>query len=171
MKKYVCLTCVVLIISILFCACFDGDKISSIIIDDIEYKTIYLYSFRDAQLDKLNNEHKNLRQPEITPSVYGFVYSDEKLSPGDSIRVWDTFLFSDSSSATIGSLDFGTTAVVDKLIEVHTVKVESKKDTYKITCYQFGDEDYKTATKKEDLTELEVQKIEVVKERVTIKYE
>ena len=169
MKKVVLLVSIVLIIANLFCSCSAGNEIKSVVVDDVEYSTIYLYSFKNAQID---NYVKTL-QTEVAPTESGFVYSSEKLSSGDAVKVWTGYYFTDKFSnssgnfAVIGS-DFGTIAVVDKVIEIYRIEIKSTDSTYRITYFTYP---IKTVSEEKDIGEIEKHKIEVTKERVTIKYE
>ena len=163
MKKIGLLVSVVLIISNFFCACSAKSEIKSVVIDDVEYKTIYLYSFKDAQIDK----YVKTLQTEVEPTESGFVYSSEKLSPGDTVKVWNNYRFTDDISDWDLSL-FGTIAVVDKVMETYCIAIKSTDSTYRITYYTYSGE---TVSEKKNIEEIEKHKIEVTKERVTIKYE
>ncbi len=140
-------------------------------VDDVEYKTIYLYSFRDADT---NGEFDcKTRNHNILHDSYGYTYSSQKSSPGDAIKVWHNCFFSknDSTSNTISYSysDFGATAIVEEIIDTYRIEVKETKDTYIITYFKTSNFD--TATNKEDLDEIKKNTIEVTKNRATIKYE
>ncbi len=171
MKKIISLICLSLIFSIVLSSC-STEKVESVTIDNVEYKTLYLYSFKDAEISGYSG-----LMP-VYPTVDGYVYSTEKLSPGDIIRVWSTFLFYEKPLSTADIITdiitedrFGTNAVVDKLLETYRVKVEPNGDTYLITCYTVEDYSCSTAHNREDLSAIEKQKIEIVKDRAVIKYD
>jgi hypothetical protein len=153
---------VVIIVSIFFVSCHNNDKIESIEVDNEEYKTIYLYSFKDAEID---NEFMYIENCDVSPSSCGYVYSSEVLSVGDTINVWTNCFFNSGDSSTIG-----TYAVVEEIVDTYNVKIEEKKDTYIITYYIIENYDRKTVSEKQELSKIEENKIEVFKERVTIKY-
>ena len=152
MKKIVVLTNLILIFTILFCSC-STDKISSVSVDDKVYRTIYLYSFKDAQIDK---EYDSDINTNIKLTTNGFVYSTQKLLPGEKITVWNWYF------------EY-CIATVDEVIEVYRIEIKSTSDTYKITYYSLPVKE--TVSEKRDIQALKMQKIEVVKERVIITYE
>ena len=169
MKKIGLLVSIVLIIAIFFCSCSANSEIKSVVIDDVEYKTIYLYSFKNAQIDK----YVKTLQTEVEPTESGFVYSSGKLSPGDTVKVWSNSFFNEDISNSSGNFavtdsDFGTIAVVDKVMETYCVEIKSTNSTYRITYYTYSGE---TVSEKKNIEEIEKHNIEVTKERVTIKYE
>ena len=165
MKKVVFMVATVLTISFLLCSCTTNSTIEAVIVDGVEYKTVYLYSFENAELDS-NLKHFPYRN--ISPTACGYTYSSQKLSPGDTINVWSNCVYRETSSTSINSSDFGTNAVVTKMIKTYQISIREAQDTYIITYYEFNRD---TATNKEDLKEIKRNTIEVVKERVTIKYE
>lgn len=174
MKK-VFLAITVSITLVLLCSCsynhfkVTRNNIESIMVDDVEYKTIYLYSFRDANT---NGEFAcKTRNHNILHDSYGYTYSSQKSSPGDAIKVWHNCFFSknNSNSITYSSSDFGATAIVEEIIDTYRIEVKETKDTYIITYFKTSGFD--TATNKEDLDELKKNTIEVTKNRATIKYE
>ena len=146
-------------------SCFFNERIEMVKVDDAVYENVYLYSFKDAELEGTNVSHLF---EDFSPTSCGYVYSNKELSAGDKIKVWEYQL--DRNKDNIYSFnDFGTDAIVDELIESYYIKVKESKDTYIITYYEFGGFN-STASNKQDLCEIEMNKIEVVKERATIKY-
>ena len=167
MKKLFYLLSIVLAITTLLCSCSvirNTDTISSVIIDDKEYKTIYLYSFKDAKIDNYKDSSSNTN--DTKPTATGFVYSTQKLLPGSKISVWENCYFYENEYYS----NDGTIAIVDEKIETYHIKVQHKDDTYIIEYYGAPWMYTNTASKREDL-DLNAQKIEIVKERVIIKYE
>ena len=165
MKKIISLIGILLIIMI-FCSCSVNGNIASIKIDDVEYKNVYLYSFKDAQINEFSSTIAN-----IIPTESGYIYSTEKLSPGDSIKVWEYAYFGDNDLPFMTSSDMGTTAVVDKIIEVYPIQIKKVGSNYKITYYEWSTSIFNTVSNKQDLREITEQKIEIDKQRVIIKYE
>lgn len=162
MKKIISLISVLLIIMI-FCSCAINGNIASIKIDDAEYKNIYLYSFKDAQINDFSSTIAN-----IVPTESGYIYSTEKLLPGDSIKVWEHAFFGDNDLSYVTSSNIGTTAVVDEIIEVYPIQIKKAGSNYRITYYQVV---FNTVSEKQDLGEVIENKIEIDKSRVIIKYE
>ena len=124
------------------------------------------------------NNHKvktsddiSLYLPNTTPTSNGFVYSTEVLSAGDTVTVWPYHRFGENNSSSLTAADYGTTATIEKLIAVYRIEIETKKETYKITYYKNPAFLTHTVSEEKDLPTLDPQKIEVTKERVTIKYE
>ena len=139
------------------------NDIKSIKVDETSYNTYYLYSFKDAII----TDNYTFLVASNPPTETGFIYSAEKLKPGDSIKVWNNILF-DPSDNYVSSSMVGTNAVVDKIIEVYPIKVNNEKETYIITYFDI--KSTKTVSDKSDLNEPTKNKIEVAKERVTIEY-
>ena len=167
MKRIILFTSLLLVLCGLFLSCATDNKIKSVFIDDTEYKTIYLYSFKDAQIINASRIYANAN---IEPTESGFIYSTSKKAPGDSIKVWRYVLASSSTSQTFFTdADLGVNAVVDEVIEVYRVKVERKKDTYKITYYE--EPSFNTFSGENDNYQIKAHTVEVVKERVMINYE
>ena len=162
MKKIFLLS-LLLTVTILLNSC-STDVIESIKVDEITYRTVYLYSFKDAQIEGVQPNYL----PMDPPTANGYVYSCEKLSPGDTIRVWTNFRFGDVGNSLTYS-DLGTNAIVVELIETYSIKLERKSDTYKITYYPSTG--LGTFHEGKEITELTKHTFEVVKERVTIYYE
>ena len=154
-------------------ACASIGNVQSVTVDDTEYKTIYLYSFKDANITKKYNA---LNSSDSTPTSCGFIYSTEKLSVGDSITVWETYIFSktntnnnsynDSSNSSVG-----TKAIIDKVVAIYRINVDATFDTYKITYYKFPSSFDLCVSNEDQICSLSEQNIEVVKDRVLIKYE
>ena len=165
MKKVISLISLILALSILLCSC-TTQKAKSVIIDDKEYRTIYLYSFKDAEIDGgyINYLHKDAE-----PTDSGYAYSYRELFPGDSIRVWINFYFGVDDSETSLISDWGTNAIVDAHIKTYQIEVKKNRSTYNIKYYTIKNE-YDTATEIEDLSPIEVEEIEIVHERVVVKY-
>lgn len=167
MKKTFYFASILLTIAVFLCSCSSNEAVKSIQINDAKYETIYLYSFKNAQIDGQYEEV--VTNMGTQPTANGYVYSTEKLSPGDMITVWDHIKFANHASASRFGL--GTTATVDEVIDVYRIEVETKKDTYKITYYDLVNSIHMTASERQDLCEIKTQKIEIVKEHVTIQYE
>lgn len=162
MKKILFLS-LLLTISIFLNSC-STDVIKSIEVDNTIYRNVYLYSFKDAQIDDVRPNYL----PIDPPTTNGYVYSYEKLSPGDTVRVWTNFTFGDIGTSVSYS-NFGTDAIVVELIETYSLKLERKSDTYKITYYPASE--YYTIHEGKEITKLTKHTFEVVKEKVTINYE
>ena len=165
MKRLLFLTSFSLAIAILFCSCFYSPvtKVASVTIDDKEYKTLYLYSFKGA---KPGDKYTYDPPLYVRPSSNGYVYSYEKLSPDDTIKVWTNFLFLRSDRI---AFDSGTNAVVVKMIRSYPVEIQESFDTYRIKCYRCPP--YSSVPYEEDICKPEVHQFEVSKDRVTVKYD
>lgn len=175
MKKLL-LPVVGLLALLLFCACSNNyfsitrNNIESIKVDNAEYETVYLYAFRDADLD--GEFYCDILNHNIHHDSYGYTYSSEKLFPGDVINVWNSCFKRSSkngNSVTYSSVSYGATAIVDKLIDTYRIEVKETADTFIITYYEAPR--FNTATNREDLEEIKKNTIEVVKSRATIIYE
>ncbi|MBE6634096.1 MAG: hypothetical protein E7620_07135 [Ruminococcaceae bacterium] len=167
MKRSIAAVLSLFMILLVVCSCGSSKQIKCIKVDGVEYRPVYLYSFKDAKID---GEYSILSIGE-EPTESGYVYSTEKLEKGDTVRVWENLYFKGSdNSYTTGNA--GTTAIVDKVLKTNYVKAESKNDTYILTYYNLSSRtSNKTATNRSDLEEqLEEIKAEVTKERVTIFY-
>jgi hypothetical protein len=81
--------------------------------------------------------------------------------------VWNNIFFYGIDNYASSTM-VGTDAIVDKIIEVYPIKVDSGKETYTITYFDI--KFAKTVSDKTDLKEPSRSKIEVTKERVTIEY-
>ena len=168
MKKFISI--ILLFSSVLFmlCSCGNyGNNISSVSIDNISktYKTVYLYSFKDASIDDYYQDDSS----DMPPTATGYVYSTEKLKVGDKIEVWSNLWFGNLNSYPYGNSRRGTNAVVSRIVATYRVTVEEKEDTYIITYYTISESS--SASKRKDLKELTKHKIEVTKERVIINYD
>ena len=166
MKKSIALALVILLVALTLSSC-SFSNVESVKIDDTYYyRTIYLYSFKNAMVDNFYSYTDSAKVPTQT----GYVYSYEKLSSGDSIKVWNRYYFTDSID-NYGYYDSrGTYATVDRLVYTYRVEVSETNDTFMITHYNsipYND----TASSKNELPELTKEKIEVVKERVVITYQ
>ena len=161
-KKCACL-CLVLVFTLLNLLSCSRNNIKAVTVDEVEYRTYYLYSFKDADI----TDDYSILADWGTPTKTGYVYSNEKLKPGDNIRVWNNLLFKVAGN-TISSDMFGTVAIVDKIIEVYSIKIDNNKETYIITYFDINYN--KTVSNKADLEEPVKSKIEVTKERATIEY-
>ena len=133
--------------------------IKSITVDNKIYNTYYLYSFKDA----LISDDYSMIDAGNPPTETGYIYSTEKLNPGDSIKVWTNILFRKANE-----YELGTIAIVDSIIEVYPIKLDRGKESYTITYFDI--KSAKTVSDKTDLKEPSRSKIEVTKERVTIEY-
>ena len=141
----------------------DGDTLLSTTLCE----TIYLYAFKDAEID---SKYESTTSEEV-PSKTGYIYSKEELKVGDTITVWGDFKFGEKSSSWSDDRKNGTTAIVDKIVEVYKVNVKSNKDTYIITYYSTDETlSYTSVSNRENLVELQKNKIEVIKEKVVIKH-
>ena len=161
-KKNLCLFLVFVLNSFALLSCSQND-IKSIMVDEKNYSTYYLYSFKDANI----TDNYTMLETANPPTETGYIYSTEKLNHGDSIKVWNNILFGGSDNYISSSM-FGTDAIVDKVIEVYPIKVDIGKETYTITYFDV--KSAKTVSDKSDITEPSKNKIEVTKERVTIEY-
>lgn len=159
----------VTVILSLLCSCQkEEEKIDNIKVDDSVHQTIYLYSFKDANMEGL--ERGFYENTKISPTPFGYVFSTRKLSSGDSVQVWNGIGYHWETPSYSGqAYTVGTDAVVDKVIKTYRVSIEEKTDTYKVTYYEMPAN--KTFSTQEEIEDLTSQKIEVVKERVTIQYE
>lgn len=172
MKKICTAIAVFLSVSLLLCSC-DSDDVSSVRIADSAsiYETIYLYSFKDAQID----EHFESTTSTEIPSSTGYVYSTEKLEVGDTIKVWQDFKFGESpTSSWTDDRTRGTDAIVDKIVDTFKIHIEEKSGTFVITYYSIEGAFYfsgTTVTNRDNLKEVEKHKIEISKERVIIEYD
>jgi hypothetical protein len=146
------------------CAVAPG-KISSVKVDDLTtYQTLYLYSFKDAPVDNLIGATGGAL------TTTGYVYSNSKLEPGDTIEVWQQFKFGESSY----KYSYGTTAIVDKKIDEFGVRVSAKNGTYVITYYTLEDSfslRESTVREKHELKDTVKNKIQVSQDRVIIVFE
>lgn len=163
MKKVYLIT-ILLIASSFFCSCTINRKIASVQIDDTVYSSMYLYSFDNADI----SSYTLFPPHDVAPTPSGYTYSTEKLSSGDTIKVWGNIRFRTESENYLSSGDFGTTATVNKLIETYQIKVKEKKDTYVITYFDISNRT--SSINPEHINKVEKVTIEVVKERVIINY-
>ena len=161
-KKNLSLFLVLVLVSFALLSC-SQNNIKAIKVDEKNYYTYYLYSFKDAII----TDNYTMLETSNPPTKTGYIYSTEKLKPGDSIKVWNNILFNGIDNY-VSSTMFGTDAIVDKIIEVYPIKVDSGKETYTITYFDI--KSAKTVSDKTDLKEPSRSKIEVTKERVTIEY-
>lgn len=169
MKKIVSLFTMIAMLLIL-CSCSFGGKVQSVQVDSTEYLTIYVYSFKDAEIDP-NFESST---SSATPTYTGYVYSTEKLSVGDDIKVWNNFKFGEKgASSWTDTRKTGANATVDKIVKTYRVTVKSSNDSYVITYYKLKSSSYydSSVSNIEDLVEIVKHKIKVSKERVIIKYD
>ena len=187
MKKVISIILLIASLITILCSCnqksddmnsaFDDMNLGS---DDISYvqidtsllytcQTIYLYAFKNAKIDP-NYESTSSTE---TPSSTGYIYSYDKLEVGDSIKVWQDFMFGKKTSSYQDDRQRGTEAIVDEIVAVYRVKVKRNTDTYIITYYTVPDTSisYTTVTKRESVKELEKHKIEITKDRVIINYD
>ena len=165
MKKSIALALVILLVALTLSSC-SFSNVESVKIDDINYRTIYLYSFKNAMVDDFYSTESTSKVPTQT----GYVYSYEKLSSGDSIKVWNQYYFYDRTDNYGYYGSSGTFATVDRLVYTYRVEVSETNDTFMITHYNsipYND----TASSKNELPELTKEKIKVVKERVVITYQ
>ena len=131
-------------------------------IDTQKHNTVYLYSFKDAQIA---DEYRTIWDD--TPTQSGYVYSTKKLNSGESIQVWTHMHW--GSVQTSNELGVGVSAVVDELIETYSIDVDAKTDTYRIAYFEFSMVKT-TFSDRELVQELKKSEVEVVKERVSIEY-
>lgn len=170
MKKLISILLSLFILVLSLCSCGTNrihKKIKSITVDTYKYETIYLYSFKNAKLD-LGNIVKDF-SPETAPTQTGYVLSTSKLDSGDEVKVWTQHYFGEDYYHS----SQGTTAVVDKLVETYSIKIDNKNETYLISLFNVNEpRQWNTHTVSEK-TELEVvfRQIEVTKDRVTIEYD
>lgn len=168
MKKLISILLSLFILVLSLCSCGTNrihKKIKSITVDTLKYETIYLYSFKNAKLD---NVVKDL-SPETAPTQTGYILSTSKLDSGDEVKVWTRHYFGENYYNS----SKGTTAVVDKLVETYSIKINNNDETYLISLFNVNEPwQWNTHTVSEK-TELEVvfRQIEVTKERVTIEYD
>lgn len=170
-KKIICLLLMVTILLLCLSSCLsslsEGD-VKSVKIDSYTYTSYYLYYFEEADISGYSTSIYNDGR---TPTESGYVYSDQKLSVGDAVEVWNTKYFYDEekgSSSSSSSSSRGTTATVKKIVECYPVKVKRNKETYTIT--HFGTGYGETATEISDMAEREKSIVELTKDRVTIEY-
>ena len=148
-KAIVSILCIILCLASL-CACGSKEKIEMIEVDGTQYETVYLYSFKDAEIPSEYSDKY---------TTTGFVYSNDKLNKGDTIFVWAGGIFE-----YLDIYRYGASAVVDEVVEVYHPKVKDNGDTFIITRFN-----YSTKTSS-DLPEVKEYRFEVVKDRVIIHY-
>lgn len=145
-------------------SCESYENVVEVECDGTAFKTIYLYYFENADITGYYGDS-------IAPTKSGYVYSNQKLSVGDRIKVWKEYDFSKSTSTVSG-----TTAVVKKLVETYGITVSSSFDRFDITCYTLNGsnaiiEGRYCDTEKSELEEPKKQKINVPEESTYILYD
>lgn len=139
---------------------------SSLLSTSICY-TIYLYSFKNAEI---NAKYESTSSTE-KPSSSGYIYSTEKLNVGDAIKVWNEFKFGEKTSSWTDDRQYGVNAIVDKIVAAYKITVKATSDTYIITYYSVeGSISNTSVSKKENLKEIQMKKMEVSKDRAIIEY-
>ena len=159
-KKIICLFMLIAISLLCLSSCTNGN-VKSVKIDSKTYITCYLYYFEEADISGYSSSIYD----KDAPTESGYVYSNQKLSVGDVVEVWNGAYFNNEEE---NMSSFGTTATVKKIIGCYPVKVKRNKETYTIT--HFGMVNEITATELSDMEECEKSMIELTKDRVTIEY-
>lgn len=171
MKKAVSLAILTVMLLSIFCSCGQvSGKISYVRVGDLlSYKTLYLYKFKDAEIDSIYESTTSTE----TPTSSGYVYSTEKLEVGDEIKVWSDFKFGEKGTGFTDTRKSGTMATVEKIVETFRVKVSANGDTYIITYYevQHSSTSGSSVSDKDNIKNVEKHKIQVTKDRVIIVYE
>ena len=166
-KKIICLLLMVTILLLCLSSCLSSlseGNVKSVKIDSFTYTSYYLYYFEEADISGYSS---SIYDDGDAPSESGYVCSDQKLSVGDTVEVWNNKYFYDEEKGSSSS-SRGTTATVKKIVERYAVKVKRNKETYTIT--HFGAVYEKTAKEISDMAEREKSIIEITKDRVTIEY-
>ena len=86
-----------LVIVVLLPSCIENTKIKSVTADNVKYETVYLYSFENAEINEISPFMINYTKPKPN----GYIYSCNKLSPGDTIKVWNNILFKSNNQNVI----------------------------------------------------------------------
>jgi hypothetical protein len=173
MKKVLSLIILASLCILLVSCNLTSTNVKSVYIDDSSiltsntHSTIYLYSFKDA---KISTNYESTTSKEI-PSSKGYIYSSEELKVGDSIKVWTDFKFGSKTSSWSDDREYGVDAIVSEIVEIYNVKVKKTSDTYIITYYSVKESLSKTSvSKKENLAEIQMHKVEVTKDKVVIEH-
>ena len=88
MKKIIALATLILILAAMLVSC-GTPVIRSVKVDDIgTYQTVYLYSFKEADVDGYR-----YKDSEGELSKTGFIYTTSKYNSGDKIRVYSELQF------------------------------------------------------------------------------
>ena len=114
--KILCFAVILSMLLVSLCSCGANlGQIVEVCVDNITtYPTIYLYSFKDAQIDDLYT----INIPRM-PTATGYIYSKKELKEGDTVNVWSNIRFKDESTP-LGYRN-GTDAVVAGKILYRTV--------------------------------------------------
>ena len=156
-------------------SCESYENVVQVKCDGTTFKTIYLYYFEDADITGYegtgHEENYYYYYGSIAPTESGYVYSNQKLSVGDEIKVWEECDFSKGTSKVSG-----TTAVVKELVETYGITVSSSSDRFDIVFYTVGDSNALIngkycATEKSDLESIVENKVNVPQETTYIVYD
>ena len=166
MKRIIACALIACLLCAALTSCGVAGNIDYVEVDNWDIKTLYLYSFKEADVDNAIDVPSDGEMP----TSNGYIYSNTRLEPGDSITVWQQFKFGESSI----KYQNGTTAVVKSVVDKFKVKASVKGDTYVITYYTL--EDNLSVTKssvceKNSIHEAVKNKIQVTKDRVMIVYD
>ena len=164
--KILCFAVILSMLLVSLCSCgANPGQIVEVWVDGSKvYQTIYLYSFKDAEIGSYYDD-----KIEKAPTTTGYIYSKREFKKGDRIEVSVSLSLKSESDSSPEIVSFYSNAVVDKVVRTYKVKVTEKKDTYLIEYYEEGI-GATCASEQKDLAPVECFKIEVTKERVTIKY-
>ena len=172
MKKASSFLTLIAVLALILTSCTGNKQISYIQLDKLGgYYTIYLYSFDNAVIDPTYESSSS----DATPTAKGYVYSNDKLSPGDTIEVWKEFKFGEKESSWSDNRKSGADATVVELIKTYHVKAKTSGSMCRISYYSINDSSYMlynvTATNKNDLPKLEQKEIEVSVDRIIIHFD
>ena len=164
MKRLLAVLLITIMAMLNLTSCESYENVVEVECDGTAFKTIYLYYFEDADITGYYGDS-------IAPTKSGYVYSNQKLSVGDRIKVWKEYVFGKGISQVSG-----TTAVVKELVETYGITVSSSSDRFDITCYTLNESNIITEgrycdTEKSELEEPKKQKINVPQETTYILYD
>ena len=172
MKRTLCVLLTLCFSVLLFASCGNTKEIKTIVINGVEYNSLYIYSFEDAEII---DDYSILYKTEVDkPDSNGYVCSSERLNIGDDIVVWEQFFFDypcyDNKNSLSSSDIKHCTAKVSGLENEYLIDLKEKGDRYTITCYRIIGNKCDTELERIESKSLEKIVVDVPKDDVVIEY-
>ena len=166
MKKRCFFICFLLVAIFIMSGCSNQKEIKSIIINGEKYQSIYLYSFKNADI---SDKYSVITETPVEfPSHNGYVLTEGIRN--NTVEVWEQYFFKrEPEKSTFTTADLVTESEIEDLLEEFPISVKKNKYTYIITYYDF---DYSTDTDRERLINESLVKnvIETSIDNIVIEY-